>query len=332
MDKQLFIHIGSPKTGTTAIQGFLKNNGKPLRRAGVNYMSTGRVNIAHNGIAGAFRKGQAGAVCDDLCKEIEGSKFPVHILSSEMFFRPAVARIMGKGLAEGLPAELRAQTKVIVYLRRQDRYLEALYKQLVKNARIPTGAMAFHDKKLESLAYAYSLDPYAAAFGHDNIIVRPFERQQFPNGDVIEDFVEKLGVDLTGELVRPDISTNKTFSLEMSEVLGLLSQETRLNTRDLIRALIAIEPPDVIRSNDVYDRETRTNIVAHHAERNEQLRQTYCPDLETLFDTSDLEAGSKRNTADTDSNWRAAIKAAALAIGHVETHANPHEKPKKTEA
>ncbi len=318
MDKTLYIHIGSPKTGTTAIQGFLKNNGKVLRHAGVNYMSAGRINIAHNGVAGSFRKGEGAIVCAEIAAEIEESRFPTHIISSEMFFRPAVARVMGRDLFAGLPDWLRARTKIIVYLRRQDRYLEALYKQLVKNARIPTGAMAFYERKLESLAYAYSLDPYAKRFGAENIILRPFERQHFRNGDVIEDFVDQLGVELTGELTRPDTSTNKTFSLEMSEVLGMLAAETSLNTRDLIRALIALEPPDVVRSNDVYDLETRRKIATHHAARNEILRQTYCPHLDVLFDESDLAEGNRDKPADHAANWRAAVHAAAKAIAHVE--------------
>ncbi len=318
MEKTLYIHIGSPKTGTTAIQGFLKNNGKPLRHAGVNYMSAGRINIAHNGIAGSFRKGEGAEVCAEIATEVEESRFPIHIISSEMFFRPAVARVMGRDLFGGLPDWLRRRTKIIVYLRRQDRYLEALYKQLVKNARIPTGAMAFFERKLESLAYAYSLDPYASRFGAENIILRPFERQHFRNGDVIEDFVDQIGVDLMGNLSRPDTSTNKTFSLEMSEVLGMLAAETSLNTRDLIRALIALEPADVVRSNDVYNLDTRRKIVAHHAERNEVLRRTYCPQLDQLFDETDLADGNHDAPVDHATNWRAAVQAAAQAIAHVE--------------
>ena len=53
---RLILHIGSQKTGTTSIQGFLKNKADALAVEGVNYISAGRTNIAHNSVLQAINQ------------------------------------------------------------------------------------------------------------------------------------------------------------------------------------------------------------------------------------------------------------------------------------
>ena len=38
----LWLHMGMPKTGTTALQGFLRSNGALLDEIGLRYMEAGR--------------------------------------------------------------------------------------------------------------------------------------------------------------------------------------------------------------------------------------------------------------------------------------------------
>jgi hypothetical protein len=55
----LWLHLGMPKTGTTALQGFLRGNQPVLDQIGLRYMETGRrrldgnprLAISHNIIA-----------------------------------------------------------------------------------------------------------------------------------------------------------------------------------------------------------------------------------------------------------------------------------------
>ena len=46
--KQLYIHIGTGKTGTSAIQEFLYNNRKELLSDGVRYVDAGIVKNNHH--------------------------------------------------------------------------------------------------------------------------------------------------------------------------------------------------------------------------------------------------------------------------------------------
>jgi hypothetical protein len=313
-DKTLILHIGSPKTGTTAIQGYLKGNVDALRSVGVNFVTAGRQNISHNGMIGAFKKGQGADVCTAIAQEIKASDLPVHIVSSEMFFRAGIAQ----QLSAHLPDDLIRQTRVVCYLRRQDKYIEALYKQLVKNGRIPPDAMQFHARRLDSLAYSQTVDAFGEHFGQNNIALRPFERRHFTNSDVVDDFFEQAGVIIPDRASEPE-TTNQTFSAPVSEMLGMLKRNTKINTRELIRVMTRQGDAGAVRSGDVYDFPTRCNIVKHHADDNERLRATYTPTLDQLFDLSDLDHddGLYPSPEEQTMSWRLGATAVARGLGDV---------------
>lgn len=312
-DKRLFLHVGSFKTGSTAIQGFLKANAAALADAGLHYVSAGRTNIAHNSMVQAFRQNQGAEICDQIAREIDQNPAQAHVVSSEMFFTSSIAKALGKNL----PKDLKARTTVVVYVRRQDKYLEAMYKQLVKNGRIAADAMQYHDARIDKLAYSRILGAYAKRFGVENMIVRPFERNIFVAGDVVMDFLGQLGVTLPDGLSHVDQGTNRTLSAPVSEMLGMLGREAAVNTRKLIRVLIAQNAPGAVCSGDVYDLATRRAIVARHQGDNNFVHQTYCPKLDRLFDETDLHSDDDPfpSVIQQVENWRLASMAIAKGLG-----------------
>lgn len=282
---RLVLHIGSQKTGTTSIQGFLKHKSAPLAAEGVSYVQAGRTNIAHNSVLQAIKKDDGKSVAKKMVAEIKSASDITHVISSEMFFRQGLA----PWFAKNFPRRIKKQTKVIVYLRRQDKYAEAMYKQRVKNGRFQ-GDPEHYARETVDLNYGRTLRQFADVFGAENLIVRPFERGNFPNGDVQQDFAHHLG--LSKELAESnDVpSANATLSREVSEQLGQMRRSgTDINTRDIIRKIMAIKPQGAIRSGDCLPLDLRREIMAHHKDLNEAIRTTYCPDLPQLFDTKDLE-------------------------------------------
>ena len=63
-NKRIWIHVGWPKTGTTAIQRYLAANSESLKRMGVLYPESGRYGItdAHHELASALTGGPTAAV------------------------------------------------------------------------------------------------------------------------------------------------------------------------------------------------------------------------------------------------------------------------------
>lgn len=98
--------------------------------------------------------------------------------------------------------------KVVCYLRRQDKWIESWYNQIVKtdvnsNSRLDylDFINTFRDYGL--LDYPGALSPWARVFGKDNLIVRPFEKKTFLGGDIIADFLGILNISLDEAAVRP---------------------------------------------------------------------------------------------------------------------------------
>lgn len=291
---RLFLHIGTPKTGSTAIQHFLARNFDQLRAQGVNFVREGRKREAHNLVLQARRAGNIAAVMDKVVAEIESRPEATHILTSEMYFGAGAAQ----DLADALPDTLRADTRILVYLRRQDRFLEALYKQRVKTGRYLGGALDFARAKLGNGHYLRTLGPYAAAFGQDNIIVRPFERQLFRDGNIVCDAADLFGVTGMEDLFVPGSVDNLTLSHEITQLLARLGRATDVNIKDIIRHLSHDPPEGAARSGDCFSLAERREIMAGFETGNEELRQTYRPDLPSLFTMSDLAPGAPDTTLD----------------------------------
>lgn len=284
----LILHIGSPKTGTTALQQFLNGNTEALRKVGVNYMNAARTHIAHNPLAQSVPQGKAAELVAEIVREYDEKPDLTHVISSEIMSRVVVAN----GLRGLFPEHIAKNTKVICYLRRQDRYAEVLYKQLAKNALVPNDRGSFLAGQIRKLAYNAFLDVYAEMFGRENIQIKPFDRSAFREGDIVADFAqEMLGLDDLSAFDRGVGEANKSMSVELSEMLGAVSFDKTANVRQLIRVLSTYDDPLLFSKNDTFPIEDRVTLMAELRESNEALRAAYAPHLAQLFDMSDIEAG-----------------------------------------
>lgn len=283
---KIWMHIGSPKTGTTSLQSFLNDNAQVLRETGrVNFMETGRAHIAHNQLAASARTGNATKLMEGMLREADAAPDITHVASSEMLFNLYTAR----KLAVAAPDEFKSRVKVVCYLRRQDSYLEALYKQLLKNSRIPPDRQAFLADAKRRLRYLETFNTYADTFGAENVIVRPFGPKWLVDGDVVRDFAHQLDMPITSDLHVVDGFSNKTFSAEMSELLSLMGEKTEFNTREVIRELIALDHPGTIKSRDVFSRSERRGLMEGLTRENRRLVRRFMPDYKEFFATDDLQ-------------------------------------------
>lgn len=144
MKYKLVIHIGTPKTGTTAIQQFLCENYDMLQQFGWQYMDVQRgTDVKSNtNYADSAAVTMLGKVVDhtsgwrvntehaiwremweQIRKRLEDSNV---ILSEEMIWRWNLTSFF-----EACKKEY-DHIEVIVYLRRQDRYIESWWNQEVK--------------------------------------------------------------------------------------------------------------------------------------------------------------------------------------------------------
>jgi len=283
----VWLHIGSPKTGTTSLQGFLNANATALAARGVNYVRAGRSNIAHNRLAMAARRGSAAAELAAIDAECHAAPEAEHILSSELLFNAHTARRITTAISAGqIP-----RCRIVCYLRRQDSYLAALYKQLLKNGRIPPDREAFLANAPRHARYLETLAIYADRFGAANLIVRPFARDRLAAGDIVVDFANLTGLDFATDMERNATFANKTFSVEMSELIARTGTDGAVNTRELIRELISLDLPGTIRAHDVFTLEQRRRLMAGFTAENAEIARRFLPADEVFFNTDDLYDG-----------------------------------------
>ena len=97
----------------------------------------------------------------------------------------------GKQMIKTL-SELHDNIKVVVYLRRQDFYIEALWGEWVKYGATDLTLEEFESEMESQCDYNGRLDELAEIIGVDNIVVRLYEEEGF---DTINDFMKHLDLE-----------------------------------------------------------------------------------------------------------------------------------------
>ncbi|MBM28982.1 MAG: hypothetical protein CME58_11470 [Halieaceae bacterium] len=237
---KLVLHIGTEKTGTTAIQSALSSQREYLLRNGVCYAkSAGDLNC--QGLAAAFT---SLGVRDDyvvksqltdperyrdwrqnllqmMRREISAAKDRCHtfVLSSEHFSSRLIKNADVTDLAKYLGTEF-DDVAVVCYLRRQD---------LMATSRINEGLRAgFPQRWFPSVTegnalphlydYRALLERWSAAFGESAVKPRIFERSKLVAESIVADFSEThLGLP-----VSPTAAENLNVSLSLTAQIALM--------------------------------------------------------------------------------------------------------------
>lgn len=195
------IHIGAPKTGSTAIQRFLDENRERLAALGVLYPDVSLRGYGHHDLAFLLGGGYpAWATPQDLPLSELGEALrnavkmagtQTVLLSSENFYLyPAPSALCGLLRSAGMSAEDRIS--IICYLRRQDEAHVSWYNQTVKaqgNHADFTSSMR-RDHALWD--YAERLKPWQAEFGTQAIMLRDYGATTAD--DVRTDFLAAIGL------------------------------------------------------------------------------------------------------------------------------------------
>lgn len=246
--KTLHLHIGTPKTATTSIQFFCNNNSQTLQKKGYCYpifsFPYGRASILRNGhFLVTVEKNEDGSRCIDKEQTIytEGlalinqyfQTYDHIILSDEAIWRSM--ELYREHFWDDLQKEAEKgnfRIHIIVYLRRQDKFLNSLWNQQIKHNLGKLHAKPFDEyqksinKKIR-FDYHRKLESIAAVIGRENITVRRFDFQSFSGGSIYADFLQTIGLTLTDDFVLPPADQNLGLygnTAEIKRVLNTLPQ------------------------------------------------------------------------------------------------------------
>lgn len=250
--KTIYIHIGSPKTGTTSIQQFLTVNSKILLKEGLSYPLTGRQYTRddmlssqgklNNGLVSNNSKNRLSSdkkksiICvngsmlanygydedriEETIKNFSNSKNTSLVLSDEVLFIENKNNICDKSYAWDLLSKF--EVKIIVYLRKSAEYLCSLWQEELKDK-----STIDLDSYLKSHPYQECLQiihDLSKKVGKKNIIVRPFEKEAWINNDLIDDFLSIFKIKKSDQFEDLKEINNISFKRSRSEKFRYINQ------------------------------------------------------------------------------------------------------------
>ena len=284
--REVVVHLGGPKTGSTAIQRFLSVASRALAERGILYPDVGLRGFGHHDLAFLIGGGYPewatpqsrglNALVGDLHTALRRSEHRVVLSSENFFLQPEPER-----LREAIEsAESGRRVRLLVYLRRQDDLVVSWYNQAVK-AQGFSGSFAECLQKTESLwDFEAQLERWADAFGQDAITVRLYESSQLAGGEVVADLLAELGTDPEG-LPAPEHSVNSGLCRELLEFqrqinrLPLTVQEKRRFHREWIELSARTRGTDVFDDTPVVGPAGRRAILERFSAGNRAVARRF---------------------------------------------------------
>jgi hypothetical protein len=247
----IVIHIGLKKAGSASIQAFLSANSGALRNLSIDCPEVGTLGKAkgqhlnlYREIKGSRKFNPAFGTLRELQSYWEQCPGNVMVLSSETFEDVTAEQAMK--IRDTFPSET---FRIVIIIRNLIDLMPSSYAQKVK-----FGLKTYHFDKFftermheRRVNYLESAAQWAAVFGWENLHVRLLDRRHLLNGDLIDDFMAIIGLDMNAPaasmLTRPGI-VNAAPGWKILEALrALFGGKHRLGKRHPLSQLVH---PDLV--------------------------------------------------------------------------------------
>ena len=283
---RLILHIGSAKSGSSAIQWFLRDNHKGMLGNGVltpdkaldmvgpmeaeQIFFFEQMNTADNAEQKITQR------LTSLRQYMLKQRLHTLIVSAENLLE------RGPRLADPLAraAVMFDDVRIICYVRRQDDFLISAWQQWFLKEFASLHAF------LTVTAGVYAdwnswLRPWEDAFGTERITVRPFQRDRLTNGDVVTDFLKVMDVPHANTASLSGLS-NRSFDEHLGDLAHRIRDEfdSIHDNRfyDTMLRTIGEQAYKSQRGSHLLTVDERIALVSRYAEGNEALKHRYLPE------------------------------------------------------
>ena len=295
----LYLHIGTPKTGTTYIQNFLAKNNEILKKNNYIYpdfqVRFDKIGPNRNGhFLVNLIKDENGNRLRDKEKEVEKKcfekccnlfqKYSNVILSDEQIWNAAELH-RGKDFWPNLKQRFDSkhiELKIIVYLRRQDLFVQSLWAQKMKKKNSFFTIEEFLSSNSSPvLDYYNRLKKISSFIGKDNIIVRIYETGQFSQGIISADFLNAVGLVYNDEYEEIEQPTNISLTgiyLAVKQELnktGVFNEQTDWLSPMIQAVMKKNQDVRSISSNEFFTYEESVNFMKKYRSSNEAVAREF---------------------------------------------------------
>jgi len=301
----IVIHVGTHKTGTTALQRFASSNRDELRNRGLWYPSYTEIGLfnhyAHHHLAFAISDNDDKKLSERDARRfidyLEKNRQPGEtiLISAEPLYRliltegrrihrwrsssaaywEARDRFVGR-LRELFPFD---DAEILICLRRQDSFAESVYQERIKVTKFSDSFATFLHKDRSIFDYLGQVELLSRHF--PTVRIATFENL-ISNGDLHTAFFELLDTDISFTKERPVV--NSGLPIEFVEFKRLINK-TEIDpdlAKSIGKKLVSMAARDVLqpaRNLDWIPHEDMTAFQGSFERDNEDLRQRYVPTL-----------------------------------------------------
>lgn len=318
----VILHMGIPKTGTTALQNALSSSAGILREAGFFFEE---YPYTSNHVTFLQRERQRFAdtrrTCGDngwhIVSEEQMYIYPVHNLvrfliskGHENILTIERYRSMRNKFLKKLSDIYAGNTVyVVVYLRRQDLLLESWIKQIIKTLKVGVPLDRIKDYLFQYCDYEMNLDLICSAFPDAKMIIRVYDKKYLVDGNSIADFAAYTHTPIPEKYF--SIKKNKSHSWDAMFMKLSYDRYARgkISMRD---ARYLLDTFDSVRNKQtisLFSQEERYNILKFFEQSNSNVAQRWLGKT-VLFDMPAAENSS--GAASLDASEQIGIFAGAL--------------------
>jgi capsular polysaccharide export protein len=260
----IVLHIGLSKTGTSSLQNVLCQNRETLKKQNILYPDVFLKGMPlhipnHNSFANALASYKyypnlsAEEYATQFLRQYDESHATTMILSAESFFggdphvwdvtNPMEYWKIHEQKLHNLKKLLGdAEIEVVLYLRRQDQWLDSAIGQIVRYEGTMGKKVYESDRQIMELLfprmdYVRLIDLWDTIVKPQKFMIAEYNTAHFPQSDICADFFDRIGIDTTLlDMKIKSSDENRSWSKEFIEVKKILNQTPR--SRSVERAII----------------------------------------------------------------------------------------------
>jgi len=296
--KKLYIHIGVHKTGTTSIQNQLLKYRYDLLKSNAFYIPTsGLLNSISS--KREYDSILVNRVKEELYNQIlKFNSISSFITSSEHLSGSALtgydnSDLMVKMLSD-ITSDLGCEIKIIIYIRRQDKYVESLYSHMIEGGYSIKFDSFISDFKDGYYDWNRLISSYEKFFGMENILVRSYDEVINKTG-FFKDFCSLVNIPIISDY-RANVGSN-IASVELQRICNeKLDNETAKEiTKSIRRYNRSFSRGSEIPKNIFFSLNDRKKFLEKYSESNNQVCKRFSIDPFDSVDEKSVENNLTNN-------------------------------------